>query len=218
MSNEFTIAHYLSTLADKYEHRPAIYFKSAFRTFSFSYRGIYERCLRVANYLAQKGINKGDRILIWSYNGQEYGSILLGCALSGVVAVPVDFSSKADLVELLAAKVGAKHLFHSKRRPFARPGLSHIHVEDLDQELAAVPIARRDFDVHNDDIYEIVYTSGTTSDPKGVVITNKNIVTNIIQCARALPLERMFLLKSVWILWHRPLNFKSFCGVRGVFV
>jgi long-chain acyl-CoA synthetase len=202
VSAEFTIAHYLSTLANKYEDQPAIYFKSAFRTFSFSYRAIYERCLRVANYLSQKGINKGDRIMVWSYNGQEYGSILLGCALSGVVAVPVDFSSKADLVEILAEKVGAKHLFHSKRRPFTGKGLSHIHVEDLDQELADVPIGQRDFGVEDEDIYEIVYTSGTTSDPKGVIITNKNIVANIIQAAKVLPLPGGHKLLSVLPLSH----------------
>jgi len=201
-SSEFTIAHYLSALADKYENAPAMYFKSAFRTFSFSYREVYERCLRVANYLSQKGIRKGDRILVWSYNGQEYGSILLGCALSGVIAVPVDFSSKANFVETIAEKVGAKHLFHSKRRPFTKKGLSHIHVEDLDRELSEVPIRQRDFGVRDEDTYEIVFTSGTTSDPKGVIITNKNIVTNIIQSAKVLPLERGQRLLSLLPLSH----------------
>jgi acyl-CoA synthetase (AMP-forming)/AMP-acid ligase II len=140
MSTKLTIAHYINTLAEQYEDRPAIYFKSAFRTFSYSYRKIYERCLRVANYLSQKGLKKGDRILIWSYNGQEYASILLGCALSGVVAVPIDFSSKADFVALIAEKVRAKHLFNSKRRPFPLQKLSRTHVEDLDFELLKVPI------------------------------------------------------------------------------
>jgi len=189
MSATLTIAHYIKMLAEKYKDRPAaIYFKSAFRTYSFSYRDIHDRCLRVANYLSQKGIKKGDRVIIWSYNGQEYGSILLGCALSGVVAVPIDFSSKADFVQLIAEKVGAKHLFHSKRRPFPRDTMSHIHIEDFDQELADVPIERTDFGVCDDDIYEIVYTSGTTSDPKGVIITNKNIVSNMTHSARVMPI------------------------------
>ena len=113
MGESLTIAHYIQVLAKEYEDRPAIYFKSPFRTFSFSYRDIHQRSLRVANYLSRKGMRKGDRILVWSYNGQEYASILLGCALSGVVAVPIDFGSRADFVALIAEKVGAKHLFLS---------------------------------------------------------------------------------------------------------
>jgi len=202
MHTKLTIAHYIRTLAEQYQDRPAIHFKSAFRTFGFTYREIHERCLRVANYLAQKGIHRGDRVLIWSYNGQEYGSILLGCALSGVVVVPIDFGSKADLVGLIARKVGAKHLFHSKRRPYPHPGLGHIHVEDLDEEIARVPIATRDFEVAEDDAYEIVYTSGTTSDPKGVVLTNRNIVSNIYHCAQVMPIRGDHRFLSILPLSH----------------
>jgi long-chain acyl-CoA synthetase len=202
MGAKLTIAYYVKTLAEQYEDKPAIYFKSAFRTFSFSYRDVHERCLRVANYLSQKGIKKGDRIIVWSYNGQEFASILLGCALSGVVAVPIDFSSRADFVALIAKKVGAKHLFHSKRRPFSSQKLSHIHVEDFDRELSEVPITQRDFGVFDDDIYEIVYTSGTTSEPKGVIITNKNIVSNIMHCNQVMPLKKHHTFLSVLPMSH----------------
>lgn len=202
MGAKLTIAHYVKMLAKEYENRPAIYFKSAFRTFSFSYHEIHEQCLRVANYLSQKGIKKGDRILVWSYNGQEYASVLLGCAVSGVIAVPIDFSSKADFVALIAEKVGAKHLFHSKRRPFSSQKLSHIHVEDFDRELLEVPITQRDFGVSDDDIYEIVYTSGTTSEPKGVIITNKNIVSNIRHCRQLWPLGKHHTFLSVLPMSH----------------
>ena len=202
MGESLTIAHYIQVLAKEYEDRPAIYFKSPFRTFSFSYRDIHQRSLRVANYLSRKGMRKGDRILVWSYNGQEYASILLGCALSGVVAVPIDFGSRADFVALIAEKVGAKHLFHSKRRPFASQALSHIHVEDLDRELSDVPVTRTDFGVSDDDVYEIVYTSGTTSEPKGVILTNKNIVSNIMHCRQVWPLERQHTFLSVLPMSH----------------
>lgn len=202
MSAQQTLAHYMKALADRYSDRPAIHFKSAFRTFTFSYRDVHQRCLRVANYLEQKGIRKGDKILIWSYNGQEYASILLGCALSGVVAVPIDFSNKADFAALIAEKVGAKHLFHSKRRPFSHGGLSHIHVEDLDDELAGVAIERTDFDVQADDVYEIMYTSGTTSAPKGVVITNRNIVSNIMHCNAVMPIDDRQRFLSILPLSH----------------
>ena len=202
MGNELTIAHYVGMLSKEYGERPAICFKSAFRTFTFSYRQIHERCIHVANYLLRRGIRKGDRILIWSYNGQEYASILLGCAVSGVVAVPIDFSSKADFVELIADKVGARHLFHSKRRPFPSQTLSHIHVEDLDRELSTVAVSRTDFDVTDEDVFEIVYTSGTTSEPKGVIITNKNIVSNIRHCREFWPQDGNSTFLSVLPMSH----------------
>ena len=202
MGTDLTITHYIRMLSKEYEDRPAINFKSAFRTFTFSYSQIHDRCVRVANYLSQKGIKKGDRILIWSYNGQEYAFILLGCALSGVVAVPIDFSSKADFIALIADKVGAKHLFHSNRRPFPSQKLSHIHVEDLNRELSKVTVTQTDFGVSDDDIFEIVYTSGTTSEPKGVIITNKNIVSNIRHCREIWPFESRHTFLSVLPMSH----------------
>jgi GGDEF domain-containing protein len=51
MNARLTIAYHIKALAEKYEDRPAIYFKSAFRTFSFSYRDMYQRSLGVANYV-----------------------------------------------------------------------------------------------------------------------------------------------------------------------
>jgi len=202
MNGRLTIAYHVKTSAEKYAHRPAIAVKSAFRTFSFSYRQMYQRGLGLANYLAQKEINKGDRILVWSYNGQEYASILLGCALSGVVVVPIDFGSKADFVRLIAEKVGARHLFHSKRRPFPQTSLSRLYVEDLDRALAEVPINKTDFGVRDDDVYEIVYTSGTTADPKGVILTNKNIVSNIMHIAEVMPISSDNTCLSILPLSH----------------
>jgi long-chain acyl-CoA synthetase len=202
VSASLTLAYHIKTLAEKYADRPAIAVKSAFRTFSFSYREMYRRSLALANYLAHKGIHKGDRILVWSYNGEQYASILLGCALSGVVIVPIDFGSKADFVRLIAEEVGARCLFHSKRRPFPHAGLSHFYVEDLDRELAEVPIDKTDFGVREEDIYEIVYTSGTTSEPKGVILTNKNIVSNIMHIAEVMPIRSDNICLSILPLSH----------------
>lgn len=202
MSKSHTIAHYVSNLAQQHQDRKAIYFKSPFRTFSFTYRQIHQRSLEVANYLVEKNVRKGDRVLAWSYNGQEYASILLGCALAGVVVVPIDFNSKADTVSLIADKVDAKLLFHSRRRPYRSTDLPHIYVEDLDQELSGVKIQQTDFDVCDEDIFEIVYTSGTTSDPKGVVITNKNIVSNIMHLQQMWPWKSEYRMLSVLPMSH----------------
>ncbi len=202
MSNTQTIAHYVSTLAQQHQDRQAVYFKSPFRTFTFTYRQIHRRSLEVANYLRERDIQKGDRILVWSYNGQEYAAILLGCAVAGVVVVPVDFSSKADIVRVISEKVDAKLLFHSRRRPYRATELPHIHVEDLDRELSDVTIRKTEFDVCDDDVFEIVYTSGTTSDPKGVVITHKNIVSNIMHLQQMWSWRPEYRLLSVLPMSH----------------
>jgi long-chain acyl-CoA synthetase len=202
MGDNLTIAYFIRLLAEKYGDREAIHFKSPFRTFCFKYRDIHKRSLQVANYLYQRDIRKGDRILVWSYNSQEYASILLGCALAGVVVVPIDFNSKADFVDLISKKVQAKCLFHSKRRPFISEDLIHIHVEDFDHELTGVDIKFTDFSVCDDDIYEIVYTSGTTSAPKGVIITNRNIVSNIMHVRKMWEWPNYHMLLSVLPMSH----------------
>ena len=72
MEDNLTIAYFIKLLAEEYGDREAIHFKSPFRTFCFKYRDIHKRSLLVANYLYEKGIRKGDKILVWSYNSQEY--------------------------------------------------------------------------------------------------------------------------------------------------
>lgn len=202
MGDSLTIAYFIKLLAEEYGDREAIHFKSPFRTFCFKYCDLYQRSLQVSNYLYEKGIRKGDRILVWSYNSQEYASILLGCALAGVIVVPIDFNSNAEFVALISKNVEAKCLFHSKRRPFQSEKLIHVHVEDFDHELAGVDIKHTDFSVCDDDIYEIVYTSGTTSAPKGVIITNKNIVSNIIHVRKMWEWQRDHVLISVLPMSH----------------
>jgi len=118
------------------------------------------------------------------------------------VVVPIDFGSKTDFVRLIAEKVGARHLFHSRRRPFPQSRVSQLHVEDFDQALAEVPINKTDFGVHDDDIYQIIYTSGTTSDPKGVILTNKNIVSNIMHIAEVMPISSDNTCLSILPLSH----------------
>lgn len=201
MNGKCTVAHYIESLSPKFEDRTAIQFKAAFRTFGFTYREMRERCLRVANYFDQKGLKKGDRVIIWSYNGPEYAALLLGCAFSGVVAVPIDFSSGADFVQLIAEKVEAKLVFRSRRR-LMHGGPPSVLVEELEEELVRVEIARTDFEVQDDDVFEIVYTSGTTSDPKGVVITNGNIVSNITNSARVMSIPERSSFLSILPLSH----------------
>jgi len=64
MGDSLTIAYFIKLLAEEYGDREAIHFKSPFRTFCFKYCDLYQRSLQVSNYLYEKGIRKGDRILV----------------------------------------------------------------------------------------------------------------------------------------------------------
>lgn len=135
--------------------------------------------------LRAAGIAKGDAALIWSGSRPGWVAALWACLMEGVVVVPVDAGSSAGLAERIAAKARVKIVFVGGRDqgivPRGHPGpggpppnwdLSEIEQSSDASALSGVEIGL-------DDVAEIVFTSGTTAEPKGVVITHRNLLANL---------------------------------------
>jgi long-chain acyl-CoA synthetase len=133
---------------------------------------------RFRRELELRGISKGERVVIWAPNSAEWVGVFLGCLLSGVVVVPLDDIATVDFALRVCQRVGARLLVCS--REHAQPSLPTMIFEDLANILAR----------HSPDPYvspelgpldplEIVFTSGTTAEPKGVVITHGNVIANV---------------------------------------
>jgi len=152
--------------------------RRGYRVSRSSYGEVRASSLRFARELGSRGIQKGDRVLLWGPNSAAWVACFLGCAVCGVVAVPMDQSAPPDFVRRVLDEVKAKLVVSS--RDHAQPGLPAIFFEDLPALVARHPARPLEGQSANpEDPLEIVFTSGTTAEPKGVVISHRNVLANV---------------------------------------
>jgi long-chain acyl-CoA synthetase len=158
--------------------------RELYRRKTFTYQEIYNYSLSICNYFKENSIKKGDKIIIYLPNSGDYVSLLFACALSGVIAVPLDFNSNQEFAEKIYNQVKAKLVFCSifkqpqKCKKFYQEETSLIYDKFPAKEISAK--------LSPEDVFEIVFTSGTTSHPKGVVLTNENLYSNVISSGKVL--------------------------------
>ncbi len=142
----------------------------------------YAEVARAARTFAAKlraqGIGKGQKVVFWSENRPEWVAALWGCLLERVIAVPIDFRNSADFVTRIAGIVEARAVVTGDSVPQdAIAGawcFADFEWPSQEPETAAHAEARPD------DIAEIVFTSGATAEPKGVIITHRNLLSNLV--------------------------------------
>jgi len=150
-----------------------------YRTVRWTYRQVAQTAYRFTHELVARGIGKGDRVLLWAPNSAEWVAVFFGCALQGVIVVPMDDAAAPDFALRVTDQVGAK-LAVCSREHVTRFSLPVMALEDMPELVerhspAAFPPAA----IAPQDTLEIIFTSGTTAEPKGVVITHGNVLTNV---------------------------------------
>ena len=159
-------------------HRQAFAERRGYRTIRWSYRKLAETAYRFARELDARGVRKGDRVMLWGANSAAWAAAFLGCADRGAVAVPIDDAAHPEFARRVFQQVKAEILACSRVHAF--PGPPAILLEDLEETVNCHPPSRLDRkDMAPGDPLEIVFTSGTTAEPKGVVITHGNVLENV---------------------------------------
>lgn len=196
-----TLANYFKPILYKFHDREALVFKTGFRSIRISYLDLYDYAYRMASWYQRNGLEKGDAILIWAPNGPEWVAALLACSITGVVAVPLDARVKPDFVRHIARETRARAGIKSKYVDM-ESDIPWWNTYDLLRQVRETPPILKEPVISGEDILEIVYTSGTTSEPKGVILTNKNIVSNIASLSGALSYDADWKFLSVLPLSH----------------
>ena len=171
----------------------AFVYRRGFRTVRHSYRQTAELAFRFARELERRNIGKGDRVMLWGENCSEWVSAFFGCMLRGAVAVPMDRIGAPDFAQRVAADVSSKLTVCSAELAVHADGLPHLELENLNDVLAAHsadPYAPET--ISRDDLAQIVFTSGTTADPRGVVLTHGNILASVDPIEREMPKYRRY--------------------------
>jgi long-chain acyl-CoA synthetase len=194
----------------RYGDKPALIIKPGFRTRTWTYRDLAETAPKVARALTELGLQRGDRVLIWAVNRPEWGLAFLGAAHAGIVLVPLDVRSAPDFAIKVARRTRAKAVLASLQTEPLVEGLDLpvILIETLpDRARSAEPLPPAD--VGPDDLVEVVFTSGTTGEPKGAMITHRNLVSNASVLREVFPFRDDERLLSILPLSHL---FEQTCG------
>jgi len=167
--------------AQKFPSNSALTMRMGFRTVTLTYKNVYDISRQVALLLQAHGVQTGDKVLLLAPNSPYWITIFWGCVLAGVVVVPLNVQSRPDMVEKIADQTGAKLFFaHTFYRHSAPGSLPRFDSDILPEYLGSYdPEEFVQEEVSENDLVEILYTSGTTGDPKGVMLTHKNLFSNI---------------------------------------
>ena len=175
------------------------------RARTFTYADVARLARAFAVRLQSAGICRDDKVILYGENRPEWVAALWGCLLSGVVAVPIDYRSSADFVRRIEQIVTARAVLTGDEVEFASAWpLARLAEAGAGGVLEPIAITR-------DQIAEIIFTSGATSEPKGVVITHRNVLANIV------PVEGEVLKYRRWGRPFFPVRFLNLLPLSHMF-
>ncbi len=219
----------LLSLFENFQHYStdvAVVQHHGYRREAFTYADLTSYATNCARELHRRGIRINDRVLLWAPNSFEWVAAFWGCLLTGAVAVPLDDSSAFEFVSRVINDASVKFAFISRsktNRPFSIPILTIEDLTSLNEAVSHSENGRRadifgdgknsfpDKPINRDHIAQILFTSGTTSEPRGVVLTHGNFLANLE------PLEQGIAEYRKYERWLHPLRFVSLVPLSHVF-
>ncbi|ALG84518.1 class I adenylate-forming enzyme family protein [Gordonia phthalatica] len=183
-----------------------------------TYADLADRARRAATVLIEAGVQPGDRVAVMTFNTPGFVVAAYGAWYAGAVLVPVNHKFAAPEVTYAIDHSGARigivsgDLAHtattgSPELPWLTTERPHDGLPDFDALVAAAEPLAAPVDVDSDSPAEILYTSGTTSSPKGCVHTHQSITALAPILAVTLGFtdrERMLIAMPIW--HSAPLN------------
>ena len=156
----------------------------------WTYQDLNIRAENLANYMTDQGIKRGDVVGIFAPNDVAIFDLLFASFKMGVVYLPINWRLKPKEIQSIISDSGVKMIFYSLRHKESLTGtpeeLLHMDIDSPEYDEICNPAQHRTFetvDVESEDLASLMYTSGTTGLPKGVMFTYESYVANVINAA-----------------------------------
>jgi fatty-acyl-CoA synthase len=197
-----TVAEVVRRSARRWPTRIALHFGER----RWSYEELDDAVSRVAGRLLELGLTKGERVAALGTNSDAYLLLYLGCARAGLVHVPVNYNLVGGELAYIITQSGSTALFADpglqpavdaiaddlgdiRRIGTLRDGADPL-IDVLDWALTGeVPDVSGEVHVADDDLAQLLYTSGTTAAPKGAMMTHRALVHEYVSCVVALDMD-----------------------------
>jgi long-chain acyl-CoA synthetase len=205
-----TLPDLLFDLARRFGGRPALAIRRGLRTQVWSYGDLAGAARVAAARLEAAGLQPGDRVLTLAPNSPELVVSMFGVWLAGGVLVPIDLRTTPDVMARMADLTEPRLLIASAPAEgleglrilspleLATPAGAGARGSGAEGEPAPGPGPHSP----TPGLAEIVFTSGTTAAPKGVMLTHRNILSNVVAAREAMPIRRGERLLSLLPLSH----------------
>ena len=190
----------------------AFVWQRGYRTIRWTYSDVSSRANQFARELEARHIAKGDRVLLWGSNSGEWVAALLGCMFRGAIVVPMDAIAASDFAQRVVRQSGALLAVVGDGLDRNALGIPHLPLDNLGSSVGGHSgAALASPGISRSDPLEIIFTSGTTAEPRGVVLTHANLLANLE------PLEREIQRYRRYENLFHPLKFLDLLPLSHVF-
>ncbi len=212
---------------ERYADDAAIVQQRGYRREVWTYRKLADFAASCALEMKERGVRTGERVLLWGPNSAEWMAAFWGCLLRGAVAVPMDDGATAEFAGRVAQDVSVRLILAAREKTCLNPAIPRLALEDLPdtvkhprsraahhspgQPLPPIYATLADEPLTRNHIVQILFTSGTTAEPRGVVLTHGNFLANLE------PLERGIDPYRKYERWFHPLRFVTLVPLSHVF-
>jgi len=211
-------------------------FDDGYRRRTYTYEDVGRASRGFAARLTTAGVRRDDKVVFWGENRPEWIACYWGCLIAGIVVVPIDYRSSLEFVQRVSRLVQARVLLagddvrhedvaSDAGSNGARPtNAAHAGAAGRVPLDPASPVVWRfsdldwradgpmpDLALSRDDVIQIIFTSGATAEPKGVVIRHRNVLANTV------PVEREVMKYRKYARPFHPIRFVNLLPLSHMF-
>lgn len=196
------LSAFLKDIAHQFGPRPALLYKNGYRTQTWTYQDLLNQTLATTCWLEQQGVKKGDRIILLAPSSPFWVAAYFGALHLGAILVPLDMQISKDFIHNIVCQTEPVLAFVTGQNldgwnePVKTFDIKVLETIEVGQTAPVSPTLAAD------DIAEIMFTSGTTGDPKGVILTHRNILSNVESVNHMVPVVKNYRLLSILPLSH----------------